>query len=288
MEVVGIPSERLERVRARYESGERDFANTYLGERGVVNVNDYGNGSAILIAYGEPTPELVPEVMDRAREIGARRMGLRITGPTDAFQRALLLAGWLDMGERVEFKTPVEKLPTEDGTPMSWREAGDDAAPLLARAAEGDPHGRDVRDEPAALLREGDRVAIGDDVAVVCTRVDPKDGWCTIAYLGLVPEARGKGLGKWVHRHGFAMMRAQGGKLYHGGTATSNKAMIALFKAHGCREFKRMTEFEWHAPRAAPDPPSGRCSAPTRAGTRPSTGRRGFARRCGARRAVEA
>ena len=87
----------------------------------------------------------------------------------------------------------------------------------------------------------------GEDVAFVCAQVAAKDGWSRIAYMGLVPAARGKGLGRWLHRHGFAMIKEQGGKLYHGGTAASNKAMLALFEAHGCREFKRMTEFDWHA-----------------------------------------
>jgi GNAT superfamily N-acetyltransferase len=63
--------------------------------------------------------------------------------------------------------------------------------------------------------------------------------------MGVVPEARGRGLGTWVHRHGFRMLRDQGGKLYHGGTAAVNAPMLRLFRAHGCKEAARMVEFEW-------------------------------------------
>jgi hypothetical protein len=41
------------------------------------------------------------------------------------------------------------------------------------------------------------------------------------------------------------MIRDQGGKLYHGGTAVENAAMVRLFLAHGCEEFERMYEYEW-------------------------------------------
>ena len=65
--------------------------------------------------------------------------------------------------------------------------------------------------------------------------------FCTRHYSGKSVEVdhvyidenyRGKGLGKWIHRHGFSMMKAQGGKLYHGGTVTENLAMIKLFQVH--------------------------------------------------------
>jgi len=254
----GVSLDRLDRVRKRYDDGERDYANTYLDDTGAINVNDYGEGSILLVSYGEPTAILVPEVMERVRELNAQRMGLRITAPSEAFRDALLDAGFRDLGDRIEFKAEVEALPDDEGTPLAWRNAGEQAAGMLARVAENDPHGEDERNKPVEMLANFSQMREdpgcfqigcldGEDVAFVCAQVAPKDGWSRIAYMGLVPAARRKGLGRWLHRHGFAMIKEQGGKLYHGGTAASNKGMLALFKAHGCHEFKRMTEFTWHA-----------------------------------------
>ena len=127
------------------------------------------------------------------------------------------------------------------------------------RPAAGDPHGLAPDDDPAALLDSyladvklggnEDCVAIGyladEPVAFVCAQVDSDDGWSRITYMGLVTSARRRGLGRWVHRRGFAMMKALGGVEYHGGTATANTGMLKLFAEHGCKEKWRLLEFEW-------------------------------------------
>jgi GNAT superfamily N-acetyltransferase len=187
----------------------------------------------------------------------------RRIGP--AYHASLLANGFVLRGERVEFKSPVENLAIDDGTPLEWRdldEVGLDAvAAVLAETAEGDPHGHSERDRPRDELTEWladpvltdgpECVQIGFEndraVAFICAQVWPKNGWSRIAYMGVTPDARGRGLGRWVHRHGFRMIRDQGGTLYHGGTATDNEAMIRLFTGHGCEESERMLEFEWRA-----------------------------------------
>jgi len=80
-------------------------------------------------------------------------------------------------------------------------------------------------------------------VALVCAQVAAESGWSRITYMGPIPAARGQGLGRWVHRRGFAMLKAQGGTLYHGGTAVENHAMCKLFRDHGCTVYRRMTEW---------------------------------------------
>ena len=92
-------------------------------------MNDFGEGSILLVPHGEPTPILVPEVMERVRELNAQRMGLRITAPSAAFRDALLAAGFRDLGDRIEFKTEVEALPDDEGTPLAWRNAGASLTP---------------------------------------------------------------------------------------------------------------------------------------------------------------
>ena len=84
----------------------------------------------------------------------------------------------------------------------------------------------------------------GTFAAFVMAQVAPSDGWSRVTYVGIVPEFRGQGLGKWAHRRGFTVMRAQGGKLYHGGTRSENAPMVRLFEMHGCAEFARMTEWK--------------------------------------------
>jgi ribosomal protein S18 acetylase RimI-like enzyme len=80
-------------------------------------------------------------------------------------------------------------------------------------------------------------------MAIVVAQINPKSGWSRITHMGIIPAFRSRKLGKWVHRHGFEMMRGQGGKLYHGGTVSTNTAMIRLFNQHGCKEYRRMQEW---------------------------------------------
>lgn len=265
--------EALDRLRIAVERGERDLANTRVardgssGLRAALHLAPGGPGMATLLGFGEDDAEagLVPEALARALELGAQLV--RIRPPTERlgprFRAALLEHGFRELGERVEFKAPVEELPVDDGTPLEWRtlaEVGHEAAAaMLARVAEGDPRGDDENDDPRAAVAEvlgapslthgPDCVQVGcidgEPVAFVCAQVNLSDGWARIAYMGVVPEARGRGLGAWVHRRGFRILREQGGRLYQGGTATANAPMLRLFRAHGCRETDRMFEFEW-------------------------------------------
>ena len=258
------------RLRAAVEKGERSLADIRV-DRGItaaLRLAALGPRSAVLLRpFGDSAvaADLVVEIIERARESGVEEISTRpLTDQlVPAYRAALLANGFRLFGERAEFKSPVEALPSEDGTPLTWRnldETGlDAAAAMLSRTAEGDPTGHSERESPREVLTEwladpvltdgpgcvhvgyeGDR-----EVAFVCAQVLPKDGWSRIAYMGLVPAARGRGLGRWVHRHGFSMIREQGGTLYHGGTSTSNSAMVHLFQAHGCKEHERMFEFEW-------------------------------------------
>jgi len=264
LRLVGAPPDRLERARQRIRDGERDPENTRIAKdaRGevvaAVNVVRSGDDIAMLHPYGALTPALLAEAVARARAQGARDVGCYAAAEHLA---TFLGAGFRDMGERVEFRAAVAELPTEEGTPLDWRMAGDRAAAMLRAVAEGDPHGHDEREAPERMLRvflgapnlQGGPECVqigsldGADVALVCAQAAKTDGWCRITYMGLVPEARGRGLGRWVHRHGFAMMRAQGGTDYRGGTAAENTGMMALFAAHGCREVRRGHNLELRA-----------------------------------------
>jgi ribosomal protein S18 acetylase RimI-like enzyme len=134
------------------------------------------------------------------------------------------------------------------------------AAAMLARTSVGDP-GADPDDDAVEFLRasladpslrgEASCVQIGTrstsqglvDVAFVMAQVNPTSGVSRITYMGVAPEHRGRGYGAAAHRHGLAMLRAQGGTRYHGGTSTENTPMLHLFRALGATALCAMEEW---------------------------------------------
>jgi hypothetical protein len=82
--------------------------------------------------------------------------------------------------------------------------------------------------------------------AVSVGQVDRVSGWSRISYIGIVPAFRGRGLGIWVQRHGFDLMRRQQGTLHHGGTSAENHRIIRIFETHECEFYRRLQE--WRLP----------------------------------------
>ena len=153
-------------------------------------------------------------------------------------------------------------LPSENRTPIKWQTARELAwtaqdlalftKEVVTNALDVDPN-----EKPEDFIQDWlhhtefthglDCAGIGfindKPCALVVAQINKETGWSRLSYMGLVPEFRGKGLGKWVHRHGFEMMKAQGGILYHGGTHAENRPMRKLFKSHGCHVFCEMEEW---------------------------------------------
>lgn len=208
-------------------------------------------------AYIEAQKQSVTELQFRLLE----------TKQTLKLAKKLAELGFQKILDRVEFRSNIEALPSENGSPLRWEKSSssgvwslEKVAQVFNRVAIGDPDCRPEENklellegylQDPSLTKTADCIQVGllDDspVALVIAQVNPKTGWSRITYMGVDPEYRGHGLGKWVHRHGFEMMRAQGGKLYHGGTVATNCAMIHLFKTHGCLEYRRMQEWLWKA-----------------------------------------
>lgn len=214
------------------------------------------------IPVGEAVAALVGEAVAEVRRRQAVHLESRI--PVDRESEALVTdladAGLIRASERVEYKTPMAELPDEGPSPLTWiPSTGDDLdrfAALLLRVSAG-PDGLESDEDPLEWLQDvlSDEARICDparvlhrgvlddkDVAFVCGQTEPQGahaGWSTLPFLGVRPEARGRGLGRVAHRHGIAMLRAQGATLYHGGTDAENAPMRACFEANGCREWQR-------------------------------------------------
>lgn len=215
---------------------------------------------------------IIESIADRCGSLKAISVQLRLEkgAQSQMMSEILVSLGFNKLHERVEFKTLVADLPAETGTPLKWEAVSasgpidlEKAAALLGQAGQGDPDWS-ADDDPRQLLKsylaeEGlygglDAIQVGfldgRPAAVAVAQVNRETGWSRITYMGILPEFRGRSLGKWLHRRGFAMMQAQGGKEYHGGTVSTNAAMIRLFRSHGCREHRGMEEWllTFHSP----------------------------------------
>lgn len=209
--------------------------------------------------------DLFTQAKQAAIDFGAETLICRVQknySPT-LFGEILSTLGFYKKSERIEYQSPVLSLPSNHGSPFVWKTAKDlnwglnEIAAFFSNvvkdALDVDPNEK-VEDfiqdflNPSDLTSGLDCIAIGfiDGLACAATvaQVQKESGWARISYMGLIPEYRGRGLGKWVHRQGFEMMKNQGGQSYHGGTLTNNLSMRKLFESHGCLVTSEMEEWE--------------------------------------------
>ena len=69
-------------------------------------------------------------------------------------------------------------------------------------------------------------------------RLADQPGCGTILYMGIRPEARGRGLGKALHRAALQRLVGLGLTVYADATRTTHLAMRRIFAAHGCADKK--------------------------------------------------
>lgn len=275
------PSAVLERMTRRVETGDLDLADVFveigpdgLQVTGSLRLFRRGPDEAVLMpwrgrdGYGtrESIARLLMQARRRAGEMRIRDLGTRVHDDqmTPDYEAALLDARFERVTRRVEYKTPLDQMALEDTSDLVWRtmvETGEDLVlHLLREASIGSPDAVDtsvgssaIENTLGARYEDLDPRAIqigylkADPVAILFCLATPEDGWSTIAFIGIVPSHRGRGLGLPVHRHGIATLRALGGTTYHDGTSETNGAMMRLFARQGCVEYARMSEW-----RAAP------------------------------------
>jgi GNAT superfamily N-acetyltransferase len=224
------------------------------------------------IKYNRPEKRLDPQVWrdlirqakEAARDFGADSVEcrIRLEYEPEVFKTAFTEMGFQRKSRRIEYQQDVQELPQGKGTPLTWKMAQEltwDAQQVAQFTKEITRNALDVdpnekvedfiqdwlsHDELTAGLH---CIAIGysqnQPCALTVVQINKETVWSRISYMGLIPSHRGKGLGKWVHRHGFTMMKQQGGKLYHGGTLSNNLPMRKLFESHGCKLFCEMEEW---------------------------------------------
>ncbi len=199
-----------------------------------------------------------------AIDFGAVTLEARLRQEYDieVFRQVLLELGLQKKSERIEYQREISLLPIDAGSPMRWKTAkelgwdqkhiADFSRQITAGALDLDPD-----ENPEDFVQDwlhhheftfGPHcIAIGflDGIAcaLVVAQIAVQTGWSRLTYMGLTPAYRGRGLGQWVHRHGFQMMKEQGGTLYHGGTHGQNWAMRRLFENHGCQVYCEMEEW---------------------------------------------
>lgn len=208
---------------------------------------------------------ILSSALERLAPLQAQELQFRLAEGTGApaAAEALRGLGFIHRHDRIEYETPLGELPGEEGTPLAWESLEpegpwslEQVAALLRRACEGDPDFDPQEDAlanlrgylaAADLTRGPECVQVGrlgsEPAAVIIAQVNPDNGWSRITYMAVLPERRGRGLGRWVQRHGFEMMRRQGGAVYHAGTVVENAPMLRLLSEHGCRERRRVQEW---------------------------------------------
>ena len=177
------------------------------------------------------------------------------------FISVLTSLGFKHAETRIEYKALIADLPSEETTPLKWKSFGEltwskkDLTSFVENVTEATGFLKNetaesfisdwIHHEELTHGPECIHVGFGDNmpISLCVAQVEKSTGWSRIAYMGLIPHYRRKGLGKWVHRHGFAMMKQQGGSEYVGGTSTENDPMIQLFNSHGCKSVWQLEEW---------------------------------------------
>lgn len=212
--------------------------------------------------------EAIALLKTRLMELGCKKALLRfIKSPnTIELSQSLAKSGFRKGLGRIEFKTPLSKLPYETESPFQWKPVDgtvltlETAADIMKQCAAGDPNWDETVDvfellksdlAESGLYNSLDAIQIGylnsKASAFVFAQANRATGWARLGYLGILPELRGKGLGKAVQLHGFSMMRSQGGVEYHGGTSDANMSMLGTFRSLGSELYREMEDWDYES-----------------------------------------
>lgn len=131
--------------------------------------------------------------------------------------------------------------PAADGLqarPLDARPPGEQQA-LVGRILGSQEAGRALLEELKDRFVERDAWAVlrrgSAEVGVVLPVWEPPQPG-SIAWMGVLPDARGQGLGRALHRWGLCALQRLGATLYLDHTEVENAPMRAVFARNGCAE----------------------------------------------------
>ena len=107
-----------------------------------------------------------------------------------------------------------------------------------------DQHLESVRAELGEGWQSACRVFFegGTAIGVAIPHIEPgRPGEGRLFYFGILPGARGRGLGSFLHKQALSMLKELGAEYYVGSTHMANAAMRRVFERNGC-EVRAYTE----------------------------------------------
>lgn len=216
----------------------------------------------LLIAGARPgrDRDIAPLLIESAQSVrrrGARTLSARVPEAwMPLVEEALRSAGLSFLGWRVEYMVDLAAIPPQPLTDdLVWRtttpEDPTGLAVLKAALRSAPLAPPDVEAALMEWLDAGLRGAIwlGFDaeraVVWVLPQVDAETGWSRIAYLGVAPDARRRGVGRAGLRFGVERLRALGGLRWNDGTAEVNTPILRLLAEMGVVPKKRFGMWSW-------------------------------------------
>lgn len=203
----------------------------WTGSRhGTVHIEAAGDfdavGTALLGALVAGVPGELELTVDRdrpmVRETTLSELGFAVVEQVVEVERTL---GTLERPGPLLRPLPLAGLERTHQVELVERILGQPGAALLTELEE-----RHAWREPWAVLHRG-----AEPVAVVLPVWEPPLPG-SIAWMGVVPEARGQSLGHEVHRWGLFVLQAIGASAYLDHTELENAAMRSVFVRNGCLE----------------------------------------------------
>ncbi|CEG25584.1 GNAT family N-acetyltransferase [Bacillus sp. B-jedd] len=142
-----------------------------------------------------------------------------------------------DAEEKVDWRSLESPELTEEQFKQYWEQAMSFSANQPSTLTM-DQHLESVRAELGEGWRNTCRVFFegGTAVGVAIPHMEPgSPGEGRLFYFGILPGARGRGLGSLLHKQALSMLKELGAEYYVGSTHMGNAAMQRVFERNGCQ-----------------------------------------------------
>ncbi|RDU36785.1 GNAT family N-acetyltransferase [Neobacillus piezotolerans] len=199
--------------------------------------------------------EKVSELIEISGELGVERVGVTLhkgNPEAEMLGNLLLEKGFEHFSSKVDVikdlnkhEKPDEKLmwrslESPELTEEEFKDYWEQAMRFSANQASSlsmDQQLASVKAELGAEWKGACRVFYieGKAVGVGIPHIEPgMPGEGRLFYFGILPEARGRGLGAFLHKNALSMLKAIGADYYVGSTHLANVAMQRVFERNGC------------------------------------------------------